>query len=264
MPVDDARKLVSSDVAKNAQFSGVIDSAFATAPVHKVPGVEGDVSGSLCKLSLVASSSNLTRNPNQPFRMGRLQHSEVALNARVELGGDPSASGFASYYATHRGWLVSLIARSTPNKTDVEDLCAEVFACAFEKHAHVGDYGVGQQRRWLYEAAQREMMRHVRAWNRRQRLLERAYHESTSESSDPFELLLASEARADLRSRCAEVRQLLKLMRDNDLAILEMAASGMNGPAIAAQLEISHQSARTRLMLARRRFFQEWATREGQ
>lgn len=170
---------------------------------------------------------------------------------------------FASYYVAHRRWLVSLVARAVPNPLDVEDLCADVFTAALEKRAYVGDYAVGQQRKWLYEAASKEMMKRSRKWARHQQALERAFHESPDEGGNPLVLVLEREAALEQSEWDACVREVLESLRTEHRHVLELRAAGLKGPAIAERLGVSHQLARTWLMLARKEFARLWRLHDG-
>lgn len=168
---------------------------------------------------------------------------------------------FETYYLAHYVWLSSLLARAIPNPADVEDVCAEVFELALRKRAHLGDYALGQQRKWLYEASSRAMSKRARRWARHQAALERAFHESVTHGGDPLDDLVSDEERDALAERDAHVRSVLNEMKDEHRAVLEFRAAGLKGPAVAERLGVSHQLARTRLMHARREFSSRWSAR---
>lgn len=170
---------------------------------------------------------------------------------------------FARYFVAHRRWLLAVVGAAIPNAADVEDLCAEVFQVAFEKRADIGDYALGQQRKWLYEAARKAMSRRARDWARYHQALERAFYESPSESSDPLALVIERDERRAHEATDARVRDVAKLLRAEYREVLELNAAGLKGPAIAQRLGITHQLARTRLMQARRQFSQLWIAHYG-
>lgn len=134
---------------------------------------------------------------------------------------------FASYYIAHYRWLVLLVSRAIPSPFDVEDLCAEVFAAALEKRVDVGGYALGQQRKWLYEAASKAMMRRSRTWARYQEALERAFDQSAAEWEDPLDVVLQREASLERDQWDAQVRAVVKLLRTEHRHVLELTAAGL-------------------------------------
>lgn len=161
---------------------------------------------------------------------------------------DDRRAQFSSYYLAHHRWLLSLVGKAIPNAADVEDLCADVFEVAFEKRVDVGDYALGQQRKWLYEAASKAMKGRSRTWVRYQQALERAFYESPSEGGDPLALVIERDASLVGEDQDAQVRDVVTLLRTDYRHVLELSAAGLKGPAIAERLGISHQLARTWLM----------------
>lgn len=133
-----------------------------------------------------------------------------------------------------------------------------MFEVAYRKSSHLGEYSLQQQRSWLRKTADMAMMRRRRDWARRRRAFERTAAGSPTVVSDPVDELLEREAESARAVRDRRVREVLGSLRTEHRQVLEFSAAGLKGPAIAERLSISHQQARTWLMMARRDFHRRW------
>ncbi|HTN99852.1 MAG TPA: sigma factor-like helix-turn-helix DNA-binding protein [Microthrixaceae bacterium] len=135
-----------------------------------------------------------------------------------------------------------------------EELWADVFEIACRRIDDLQEFSPEQQRRWLLRTARNLTANVARRAMARRRMVERLSREplesGVSAEDAYFEVLssLPDQGQVDL------VRQAWEHLSADHREVLGMDALGHKGPAIAEQLGVSPEAARSRLMRARQAF----------
>lgn len=192
-----------------------------------------------------------------------LQAEFVVREGGIDIGRNASAVRLRTLVDEH-GKAVHALLRGLEHHHSVrEELWGDVFMLASRRIEELDRLSVQQQRRWLLRVA-RNLTANVarRAVTRRQ-----AYERLVRE---PLDVGLSAEdeyfARINLPAhseRIADVQEAWWHLSDAHREILALDALGHKGPAIADQLGISHQAARSRLMRARQAFLDAYSGQVG-
>lgn len=135
-----------------------------------------------------------------------------------------------------------------------EELWADVVGLAYQHLDELHCLSAGQVRSWLLRTARNLTANAARRAQTRRRLAERLAREPVAFVTSAEDEFIDSDLSAEHRARSERIRCSLDQLSDGYRRILTMDALGQNGPLIAAQLGISHQAARSRLMRARNAF----------
>lgn len=169
----------------------------------------------------------------------------------VGAGPDAPSVRLRELVTEHGGAVQSLLLGLERDSAAREELWSDVFTLAYRRIDELGQLTVRQRHRWLLRATRHLTANHARRSTTRRRAIERLARE-------PLHVGLSAEdayfVAVDLRAhedRVAEVHAAWRTLSPAHQEVLALDALGSNGPAIAKQLGVSHQAARSRLMRAR-------------
>lgn len=151
-------------------------------------------------------------------------------------------------HARHVSWL---IARRERDPMTREELLADVFEIAYRHLAELSSLPPAVVRSWLLRTATNVTANEARRGAARRRLIQRLSSETPPVVPSPEDQAVAEANRRELHRRLGAT---FEQMTPAHQSLLARDAVGQNGPAIAADLGISHQAARSRLMRARSAF----------
>jgi DNA-directed RNA polymerase specialized sigma24 family protein len=129
-----------------------------------------------------------------------------------------------------------------------EELWSDVFTVAFRRLDHLSGLEEPQVRRWLIATARNVTANGARRALARRRLVERLSREPAGRIPSAEDQYVSSVPEAD------RLRVAWSSLRFEHQQVLTLQINGSDGKVIAAQLGITHQAARSRLMRARAAF----------
>lgn len=135
-----------------------------------------------------------------------------------------------------------------------EELWSEVFEIAFRRIDELDDLQPHQRRQWLLRTARNLTANVARRAITRRKVMERLCQEPIEVALSAEDDYLDTVSLYSDKTQAALVKQAWDQLTEDHRQVLGMDALGHKGPAIAEQLEVSPEAARSRLMRARRAF----------
>lgn len=165
---------------------------------------------------------------------------------RSAIGG--SADAWGEIFLRHHRAIYNFCFRRTGHWSVAEDLTSTVFLEGWRRRKEVQPYA-GSALPWLYGIATMLTRNHHRSLRRYRSALERI--PPPAEEHDPAE---DAAARIDAERQVARIRIAMRHLRQREVDILELAATGrLSHAEIAAALSISVGTVKSRLSRARER-----------
>lgn len=190
--------------------------------------------------------------------------------ARLEhLDGDPTGTierepEFVAFYRCHFPATLRRARYVTRNPADVEDVCILVFSLAHQRFDELRLLAEPQVRAWLFRSAELIGANIRRSEARRRRLVTRLEQQRLPQPAQPPDTIEHIEQHAAETVRGERARLVLADLDSRHQEVLRMAEyERRSGPDIAAELGITPQAARLRLMRARSAFRAEYLRRYG-
>lgn len=181
----------------------------------------------------------------------------------IDAGTEASNAQLQALVTEHGRAVESLLAGLERDPGVREELWSDVFTLAFRRIDELELLTAAQRHRWLLRAARNLCANTMRRSITRRRAFERLVRE-------PVHVALSAEdayfAIVDLRAhsdRVAVVHDAWRALSAAHREVLALDALGHKGPAIAEQLGVSHQAARSRLMHARQALLDAYADTGG-
>lgn len=205
-------------------------------------------------------------------QFGATGHFLAAVMRRAEfehLGGDPPGTTerereFVAFYRLHFSTALRRARYVTLNSADVEDVCALVFTLAYRRFDELRALAPPQAQAWLSRSVELVAANIRRSEARRWRLIVRLERQRLPEPPGPVEAIEDADLRASEMLRAERTRTVIADLEGRHQEVLRMAEfERLSGPEIAAELGITAQAARLRLMRARNAFRDEYVRRFG-
>jgi RNA polymerase sigma factor (sigma-70 family) len=168
-----------------------------------------------------------------------------------QLDDDGDLRGLARAHGRAVRYVVSRFER---DRSDVDDIVADVFRLALEHLAALRTAAPEQQRSWLLRTARYLASNHVRRAITRRRLRERLMREPLTMSPGADEEIATADQNDAVHARSRLINDVLAGIRADYRQVLVLDALGYQGPAIGGELGVSANAARKRLMRARLAF----------
>lgn len=132
-----------------------------------------------------------------------------------------------------------------------EELWSDVFTLAFRRLDELEPLTAAQRRRWLLRATRNLTANAARRSISRRRAVQRLLHEPVALAVSAEEAYFATTDLAAHQQEVAEVYAAWQQLSPAHREVLALDALGLKGPAIAREIGVSNQAARSRLMRAR-------------
>lgn len=155
---------------------------------------------------------------------------------------------FHRFVAAHERTVRAALSRLESNRSDIEELSADVFMLAFQRFDEVSALGVAGQRAWLARTSAFLAANHGRRAATRRRLLDRL------RALPVQEVAMSAEEEAVAESGDPAVGFALSRLSASQRRVLVLRALGHDGPSIARVLGVTAGTARKQLMTARAAF----------
>lgn len=177
-----------------------------------------------------------------------------------EASGVLSAQGavaFAVLFETHRRSISQFVGRVVSARSEVEDVCSDVFLVAFRRFEELADLSELAAQSWLFRVAELLCLKGQRSRCRRDRAYGRVAATYVADDVPADEAYLRHAKRSALSDRVEVV--LASLHPSHRSILLEyMDADGPSGRLLAEALGVTHVAVRVRLTRAKRAFRAEY------
>ncbi len=180
---------------------------------------------------------------------------EFALD-RPNRGDGRGASWFEALFQEHYPRITSMLARLTGDRSQSEEIAADVF-CKLSRHWALLQ-GKGELTAWVYRVATNAGLDALRSNSRRRRREQEAGVEAlrTASSGGALEGILREE-------RCGRVRAVLGSLKPREAQLLLLRANGLAYREVAESLGIPPGSVGTMLARAEAEFERKFRARYG-
>ena len=179
--------------------------------------------------------------------------------AMLESGviGARTADDFALFFKTHRGCIERFVTRAVSERSEVDDVCADVFLVALRRFEEVATLPEAAARSWLFRVAELRCLKDQRSRCRRDRAYGRAAATCVPNDGPVDDVYLRL---ADSVGRSDRVHVILASLHPSYREILEMCmeAGGPTGRQLSEALGVTHLAVRVRLTRARHAFRTEY------
>lgn len=174
--------------------------------------------------------------------------------------GDEGERLLRSVVRAHGHAVVSCLERLERDEMIREEVFADVVFLAYQRIDELCVLSEGELRSWLLRTARYLGRNASRRAATRRRLVELLNRERLPFAASAEDDFADHERDAAYRARSVAIRRALDATCREHRQLLVLDALGWSGPRISAELGISHQAARSRLMRARAAFATEYTS----
>ena len=173
------------------------------------------------------------------------------------------ADDFTLFFESHRGCIQRFVTRAVVERSEVDDVCADVFLVALRRFEEVAILPELAARSWLFRVAELRCLKDQRARCRRDLAYGRAAVTCVRNDVPVDDVYLTL---ADSAGRSDRVHVILASLHPSYREILEMCmdAGGPTGRQLAEALGVTHLAVRVRLTRAKRAFRTEYERAFGE
>lgn len=169
----------------------------------------------------------------------------------VEIGTDSTSVRLQELVTEHGRSVMSLLVGLERDPAVREELWSDVFTLAYRRLDELALLSTPQRHRWLLRATRNLTANLMRRSISRRQAFERLAREPVHDALSAEDAYFATVDLGAHQDRVDVVRDAWLTLSAAHREVLALDALGHKGPAIAEQLGISHQAARSRLMRAR-------------
>jgi len=174
----------------------------------------------------------------------------VVIDARM-------ADDFTNFFKTHRECIQRFVTRAVSERSEVDDVCADVFLVALRRFEEVATLPETAARSWLFRVAELSCLKDQRSRCRRDRAYSRAAATCVPNDGPVDDMFVRL---ADSAGQSDRVHGVLASLHPSYREILEMCmeAGGPTGRQLSEALGVTHLAVRVRLTRAKRAFRTEY------